>query len=169
MKSIFKHLCVVAVALTTVFTMSSFTQYDEDEFDVEAILKEAVAEVNAECPRNLGEGMTITGARIAGKRMIYDFMAPSEVVEGLNMMKALDEAATNQLMLESMLSGGDEVIFLFLLCAEADYGIEFRFDSTDGQRASLYLSDDALEGVLEDKYTEAELEEIIGNLILSYM
>ena len=48
-------------------------------------------------------------------------------------------------------------------------GIEFIFASKDGQSVNLYLSDDALEDILAEKYTEEELETIIINLLTSYM
>lgn len=166
----FRYLCMMALAMTTVVAMSSFTSHDEDELDLEAILREAVAEVNAECPQDLGEGMVLNKAYIANRRMVYQFTAPTEVVEGFDMMKGLDPQATNQLMMEAMLSGGDEVIFLFLLCAEADYGIEFKFASKGNSAStSLILSSDDLGSILEEKYTEEDLEEIVGNLIMSYM
>ncbi|MBQ3204685.1 MAG: hypothetical protein IJB39_06885 [Alistipes sp.] len=169
MKSIFRSMCVVALALTTVFTMSSFTSLDEDDIDVKQILKEAVEEQNAECPQELGEGMTLDGVYLKNSRMIYQIGAPAEIVEGFDLMKSMDEAGTTKMMLEAMLSGGDEVVFLFLMCAEVDYGIEFIFASKDGQSVNLYLSDDALEDILAEKYTEEELETIVINLLTSYM
>lgn len=169
MKRVFRRMCVVALALTTVFTMSSFTSLDEDDFDVKQILKEAVEEQNAECPQELGEGMTLDGVYLKNSMMIYQIGAPTEIVEGFALMKSMDEAGTTKMMLEAMLSGGDEVVFLFLMCVEADCSIEFVFASKDGQKVNLYLSDDALEGILAEKYTEEELETIIINLLTSYM
>lgn len=169
MKHLFKHLCVVAVAMTAVFTLSSFTTVDEDELNLREILSEAVAEINAECPMDLGDGMVMSKAALTSDRMIYFFKAPAEVIEGFEMMKGLDIDATNKIMLEAMLSGGDEVIFLFLLCIETDCGLEFRMSDDAGNSTYLYLNDDQLEDVLEEKYTEEELEGIIESVIMSYL
>lgn len=169
MKHLFKHLCVVAVAMTAVFTLSSFTTVDEDELNLREILREAVAGINSECPMDLGDGMVMSKVALTSDRMIYFFKAPSDVIEGFEMMKDLDIDATNKIMLEAMLSGGDEVIFLFLLCIESDCGLEFRMSDGAGNSTSLYLSDDQLEDVLEEKYTEEELEGIVESLIMSYL
>ena len=162
-------MCMAATALATIFTLSSFSLIDEDEFDFEAILKSAAAEQDAECPIDIGEGMTMEYVDILNHRLTYLISSPTYIVESFNMLKEMDSAGTTKMMLEAMLEGGDEVAFLFLTCAEANYGIEFIYKSNDGQQANIILSPKELSDTLNDKYTEKELESIIYKLFESYM
>lgn len=167
MKNIFKYLCMVATALATTITLSSFSTIDEDEFDFEEILKVAIAEIDAECPQDMGDGMTLERVTISNNRIIYLISSPQDIVEGFNLMKELNSAATSKMMLESMLEGGDEVVFLFLICAGANYGIEFIFKSSDGQSANLVLSSKELSDTLSNKYSVEYLENIVDKLIFN--
>jgi hypothetical protein len=168
MKSIFRRMCVVAFALTTIFTMSSFTSQDEDKIDFGSLIREATEEINAECPQVLSEDITMTGARITNQRMVYDFTVATEIVKSFAKMKSRDEQAANKMMLESMI-GDDKSVFFFLACAEAGYGVEFCFASSDGRKVSLGLSSAELEKFLNEKYSEEDLMNIVSAVFASQM
>ena len=158
-------MMVAVAAITAVMTLSSFA-YQDDELDAKAILKGAVEEMHKTCPQDLGEGLIMRDVYIASNKMCYDIQAPKDVVEGIELIIDLDK----NLMAESMLSGGKDVVFLFLMCVEAGYGIEFRFSGKDSVKSiSMTLSSNELADVLVSKYSEEELEDIVVELLVQYM
>lgn len=170
MKRFFKSMLVVVATITAVMTLSSFAPQQDDDSDVKAILKEAIAEVNAECPMDMGDGMSMQATYILNNRMIFDFRAPKDVVDGFEMMMDWDAAGTKKMMAVSMLTGGDEVVFLFMLCEMVDYSIEFRFSEKDSAKSiSLILSSKELADILEEKYSKEDLETIVIDLLEAYM
>ncbi|MBR6760160.1 MAG: hypothetical protein IKM03_07275 [Alistipes sp.] len=169
MKRFFKSMMVAVAAITAVMTLSSFA-YQDDELDAKAILKSAVEEMHKTCPQDIGEGLIMRDVYIASNKMCYDIQAPENVVDVFELTMDTNAAGTKKTMVESMLSGGKEVVFLFLMCVEAGCGIEFRFSEKDSAKSiSIALSSNELADVLVSKYSEEELEDIVVELLVQYM
>ncbi len=169
MKRFFIRMLLAMVALTSITDV--FAQSDSDiDNDYEAIIKQAVEEQSAECPMELGEGMVMRDIYIANKRMVYDLQAPADILEVFESMLTLDKDAASTFFTESILEGGDAVVFLFVFCVNANYGLEFRFSTPDSVKSiNMVLSPEQLGKTISDKYNEEQLEELITNLLLENM
>lgn len=169
MKRFFIRMLLAMVALTMTSITDVFAQSDLD-IDYEAIIKQTVEEQSAECPMELGDGMVMRDIYIANKRMVYDLQAPADILEVFESMLTLDKDAASTFFTESMLEGGDEVVFLFVFCVNANYGLEFRFSTPDSVKSiNMVLSSEQLGKTISDKYNEEQLEELITNLLLENM
>ena len=169
MKNIFKHLMTVVVAAVTMLTLSSYktTNYQNPEF-VE-ILQMAAEGADSGCPVDLGNGMTMQHVYLSHNNMVYDYTAPSPIVNDLIACMKMDEEGTIDAYITSMIND-DEVIYFFMLCAESGYGMEFRYRCPEDNTYTLIeLSAQRLSEFIHSEFTHAELNEITNNLFLKYL
>lgn len=159
-----KRTLVLTLSLFAI-TTSGFATNDGDP-EMVAMLRSAVEDANSECPMVIDETMVMNKMYLSNSRVVYDYLVDDETLEGIIFLKELAPEEYENLMLESMVSGGNEVLFFLALCVEAEYGMEFKFSNfkrTNSVKMSLTRYD------ISRFLSNYDLEEVVAEILLDYL
>lgn len=134
MKKVFTMACrmvVMAMALLTLSTANVMASTQDDN-ELEEILREVVAEINSECPADLGDGVVLNKLILNSKNMVMDFRMDYETALALVEMNNIAPEETEALFMQLMFSSGEEMIALIVVCAGSERGLEFRISDYNG-------------------------------------
>lgn len=125
-----KRALVMALAIVAASTTNAFAATEGDP-EMIALLREIVKEVNAELPAELGDGIIMNKLYLSKGRMVYDFLLPADGLELFMAFYEEDSEEFEAMMIGSMLEDNEEVLILFAVCVEAEYGLELKFSDYD--------------------------------------
>lgn len=139
-KTIKLMLCAIVVALTS-FSFTNCAGFAEDQ------IKQAIAAMNKEYPKEITTGITCRQIITEGKDVIYDCVIDSENV-GLEAFKSED---IKNSIFESIKEGyhSDDNLKTFIdFVVTANMGVKYRFtDEASGQKVEIAYDNDALAGI----------------------
>lgn len=159
-----KRTLVLTLSLFAI-TTSGFATNDGDP-EMVALLRSVVAEANSECPMTIDETMVMNKMYISNSRVVYDYLVDDETLDGIIFLKERAPEEYENLMLKSMVSGGNEVLFFLALCVEAEYGVEFKisnFKRTNSVKMTLTQYD--ISGFLSNY----DLDEVVEAILSDYL
>ena len=116
----FRFFATIAVAITSVVTLSSFTTPGKmtDNENAE-LVKMMVREMKTELPIDLGDGLVMTAVYISNSNLVMEVTCSDTFVEMMRL--GLAEMSKEEAM-ESFFYD-QETMLLGRICAEANYGI----------------------------------------------
>lgn len=117
---IFRLFAIIAVAITSFVTLSSFTTPVKTADDEKAeLIKMMVREMKTELPIDLGDGFVMTALYTANSNLVMEVTCSEDIVELIRLGFA---EISKEEAIETFFCS-QETMLIGKICAEANYGI----------------------------------------------